>query len=528
MPVPRSLHRSLHPFRSLTTALVIGASLTACGGIAVTTAHPLVDPALTPRDSALRAFREAITGMVEAPAFANAHWGVLIVDPVAGDTLYSRNAGKLFMPASNQKIITGAVALARLGPTWRWHTPVIATGSVTNGVLRGDLAVVGSGDPSVSDRVLGDAMRPLRMVADSLAARGVRRITGQLLATGDVFPDAIYGFGWAWDDFEFGYSAGVDELFFNEGITRVTVTAGAQAGATPSVRIWPAQPDVAVQVEASTIEPPTPASGGGEPRRVRASLESARDRATGAIRITGSIPAGDSVTMTIVHRDPSAAYLAALRQALTERGIVVEGRVATTTGAPLADTVAVIVSPTLAELMPAFQKPSQNQIGELLFKTVGRHATGVGTADSARRAFEAQLAAWQILPQGAVIRDGSGLSRHNYVTPATLVRVLDIVRRDSALAAVLIPALPLAGVDGTLASRMRGTPAAGNVHAKTGYIDRARSLSGYVTTRDGRTLVFSLLANNWTAPLREVERVQDEIVTRLAALDLGPLPAAPK
>jgi D-alanyl-D-alanine carboxypeptidase/D-alanyl-D-alanine-endopeptidase (penicillin-binding protein 4) len=524
MPVPRSLL----PLRSLTTALVVGTSLTACGGIAIRTGHPPVDPAPTRRDSTLGALRDVITAMVEAPAFANAHWGVLIVDPVAGDTLYSRNAGKLFMPASNQKIITGAVALARLGPTYRWRTPVVATGPVANGVLRGDLAVIGSGDPGVSDRVLGDAMKPLRMVADSLAARGVRRISGQVLATGDAFPDAIYGFGWAWDDFEFGYSAGVDELLFNEGITRVTVMAGAQPGVAPTVTVRPAQPDVALRMEATTVEPPTPASGGGEPRRVRAALDSERDRETGAIRITGSIPAGDSATLTIVHRDPSAAYLAALRQALAERGIVVEGRANTAPATPATDTIAVIVSPTLAEMMPAFEKPSQNQMGEMLFKTLGRQATGVGTADSGRRVVEAQLAAWQVPLQGAVIRDGSGLSRHNYVSPATLVRVLDVVRRDSALAAVLIPSLPLAGVDGTLASRMRGTPAAGNVHAKTGYIDRARSLSGYVTTRDGRTLVFSLLANNWTAPLREVERVQDEIVTRLAALDLGPLPATAK
>src|SRR5215208_1933711 len=113
--------------------------------------------------------QEAITTLIEAPQFSNAHWGVLIVDPVAGDTLYSRNAGKLFMPASNQKIITASVALARLGPSWQWRTPVVATGPVVNGLLRGDLAIFGSGDPSISDRVIGDAMRPLRMIADSLA-----------------------------------------------------------------------------------------------------------------------------------------------------------------------------------------------------------------------------------------------------------------------------------------------------------------------------------------------------------------------
>ena len=512
-------------FRALTATLAIGAGLTACGGIPVRTGNPPVDPAPTRLDSTRRALREAITAMVETPAFANAHWGVLIVDVVAGDTLYSRNAGKLFMPASNLKIITGSVALARLGPQWRWRTPVVATGPVVNGVLRGDLGVIGSGDPSISDRVLGDAMRPLRAIADSLAARGVKRIAGRVLAMGDAFPDSTHGFGWAWDDFEFGYSAGIDELLFNEGTTRVVVTGGARAGAPAIVVTRPASPDVAVRMEATTIEPPVPASGDGEPRRTRAMLDAVRE-ASGGIVVTGSIAVGDSSALTIVHRDPSGAFIAALRQALAERGIQVEGRTNAMPAGPTADTIATIVSPTLAELLPPFEKPSQNQMGEMIFKTLGLQVTGVGSADSARRVIEAQLTTWGITLQQAVIRDGSGLSRHDYVSPATLVKVLDIVRRDSAMAAAFIPALPIAGVDGTLASRMRGTPAAGNVHAKTGYIDRARSLSGYVTTRDGRVLVFSILANNWTTPLREVERVQDEIVTRLAALDLGTSPAA--
>jgi D-alanyl-D-alanine carboxypeptidase/D-alanyl-D-alanine-endopeptidase (penicillin-binding protein 4) len=507
--------------RSLTPLLALG--LAACGsGIAVRTGNPPLDPTPTGRDSAVMMLGKVITGLVDAPQFANAHWGILIVDPTTGDTIYSRNAGKLFMPASNQKIITGAVALAKLGTEWRWRTPVVATGPVVGGVLRGDLTIAGSGDPSISDRVLGDAMLPLRAVADSLAARGVKRIAGRVLAVGDAFPDSTHGFGWAWDDFEYGYSAGVDELLFNEGITRLVVTAGTRAGDRPALLVRPALPDVGVHNEATTVDPVVPAGGDGEPRRMRAVLETVR-RADGAIMISGAIPVGDSATLTLVHRDPSAAFVAAMRQALADRGIVVEDRAAAAT-TPASDTVAVITSPTLAEIMPAFEKPSQNQIGEMLFKTLGRHVTGVGTSDSGRRVIEAQLAAWGIQPYGFVVRDGSGLSRHDYVTPATLVQVLDIVRRDSALAAAFIPALPVAGVDGTLASRMRGTPAAGNARAKTGYIDRARSLSGYVTTRDGRTLVFSLLANNWTTPLREIERVQDEIVTRLATLDLGPIP----
>jgi D-alanyl-D-alanine carboxypeptidase/D-alanyl-D-alanine-endopeptidase (penicillin-binding protein 4) len=133
---------------------------------------------------------------------------------------------------------------------------------------------------------------------------------------------------------------------------------------------------------------------------------------------------------------------------------------------------------------------------------------------------ERQLRAWGIDTTGFVIRDGSGLSRHDYLSPETVVRVLDVVRQ-APYFRVFYDALPIAGVDGTIANRMRGTAAQANVRAKTGYIDRARSLSGYVTTADGHLLVFSFLANNWTVPVKGVERVQDTVAAQLARMRLG-------
>jgi D-alanyl-D-alanine carboxypeptidase/D-alanyl-D-alanine-endopeptidase (penicillin-binding protein 4) len=169
--------------------------------------------------------------------------------------------------------------------------------------------------------------------------------------------------------------------------------------------------------------------------------------------------------------------------------------------------------------MMAFEKPSQNQIGELLFKSIARKATGVGRADSAQQVVGRQLREWGAEADGFAVRDGSGLSRHDYVSPRTLVRVLDAMRRHPDFR-VFYDALPVAGVDGTIGQRMRGTPAQGNVHAKTGYIDKARSLSGYVTTADGRMLLFSALCNNYSVPTKAVERVQDALAIRLATLRL--------
>jgi len=173
-------------------------------------------------------------------------------------------------------------------------------------------------------------------------------------------------------------------------------------------------------------------------------------------------------------------------------------------------------SPPLSAVLARMAKPSQNQIAEILFKTLALEKTGVGTADSARRIVERQLAAWGAQPDGFAVRDGSGLSRHDYVTPETIVRVLDAMRRGPYFQ-VWYDALPIAGVDGTISDRMKGTPAANNVHAKTGTVDKARSLSGYVTTSAGRLIEFSFLCNNFTVPAREVERVQDAILVRLAS-----------
>lgn len=497
------------------TAVVLACALGA-GAACAPPASPAVEPGtLLAADAApvrpdRERLRSAIDSATASPEFANMHWGILIVDPARGDTLYSRNAGKLFMPASNQKLLTGAVALAQLGPDFRYATVFAGRGPVRAGVLRGDLLVFGRGDPTVSDGMRQDAMLPLLEVADSLHARGIRRIAGRLVAAGDALPGPVHGFGWGWDDLDYPYSAGVDELLFNEGITRVVVTAGVREGAPATVRTAPTTSFPAVRVTARTT--PRPAEGDTLPAtRITARVDSVG----GGILVEGSIAVGDSTDETVAHRVPNDHYLAALRQALAARGIRVAGGRSDTTAA--VDTLLVLRSPPLREILPRMEKPSQNQIAEVLFRTLGAERAGVGSADSGRAVVERQLAAWGAREGSYAVRDGSGLSRHDYVSPETVVRVLDAVRADTAFA-VFHDALPIAGVDGTLERRMRGTLAEGNVRAKTGFIDKARSLSGYVTTADGHLLLFSVLANNWTVPVREIEAVQDMIAARLAGM----------
>ena len=399
--------------------------------------------------------RHLIDSLTSQAEFRNGYWGVLIVNPRTGDTLYSKNAGKLFMPASNMKIVTSAAALTLLGPDYTYKTTFLTDGPVRDSLLDGDLIVIGRGDPTISDNMRGVATTVMDALADSIRAHGIRQITGRLVRVGDAFPDSTRGYGWEWDDLGEYYAAGVDELIFNEGMAP------------------------------TTLRPP--------PDTVRDSAYSG--------------PA----------KDPATGYLNALDDAMIRKGITLDaGVLDSILPTPFKmDTLFTFVSLPMRNIIPALMKPSQNQIAEILLKTIGLERGGMGTADSARKIVAQQLLAWGVQPDGFVIRDGSGLSRHDHLTPETIVRVLDRIQQDTAFA-VFYNAMPIAGIDGTLKDRMKGTPAEGNVRAKTGSISFARSLSGYVTTADGERLIFSILANNWTTPSSVVTGIADQIAAALA------------
>jgi D-alanyl-D-alanine carboxypeptidase/D-alanyl-D-alanine-endopeptidase (penicillin-binding protein 4) len=475
------------------------------------------------------ALRAMIDSLADGPEFHNSYWGILIVDPERGDTLYSRNAGKLFLPASNMKVVTSSVALEQLGPDYAYHTTLVARGPIRDGTLTGDLAVIGRGDPTISDHMWQDAMIPLHAFADSVAGRGVKHITGRLVAAGNAFPGPVLGYGWSWEDLESSYSAGVDELLLNEGFSEIRVHGGEHPGDSARIETKPARTFPAMRTQIITVAPP-PCAGdsavtGPCPMSTnrfarRRALSVVKDTLRGDVVVTGSIPAGDSLTLEVTHRDPDLAYLAALTEALRDRGITVDSAPTTAIDTiATGDTVAVLTSKPLREILPALLKPSQNQIAEVLLRTIGLERGGAGTADSGRKVVERQLEAWGVPPNTYVIRDGSGLSRYDYLAPEALVHILDVMRHSPNFQ-LFYDALPIAGVDGTIKTRMRGTAAENNVHAKTGSVANARSLSGYVHTADGRVLIFSILANNWTVPANDVTHVADVIAARLAELRL--------
>lgn len=414
-----------------------------------------VTAAPTPQRLAPRAqLARTIDSLVNRPIFRTAEWAVLVIDPARHDTIYAHNPQLLMVPASNMKIVTSAVALTQLGGDFRYATTFAAHGPIRNGVLQGDLVVTGRGDPTLSDHMRGSAQTAMGELADSIVAHGVHAIDGKLYSGANNFPDAPWGAQWAWDDLVYDYGAGVDELYYNEGMTPTVV-----------------------------------------------------HRATG------------DTTVMVTSKDPTHDYLLMLAQALQSRGVRIAQGVADSVvprDTVRQGTLFVYRSVPLRQILPALLKPSQNQIAEIFLRTVGLERTGVGTADSGLAVEKRQLAEWGVPPDGYILHDGSGLSRADLVSNETLTRVLDAIRANPDFASYYA-ALPIAGVDGTIRNRMKGTPAAGNVHAKTGSLGWVRSLSGYVTDANGRQLIFSALCNKYTTPSDSVTHTADVIAAALAA-----------
>lgn len=465
--------------------------------------------------------------------FRHARWGVRVVSLDSGREVFAHAGDQLFVPASNTKLFTGALALDRLGPEFRIRTSLLAGESIdARGVLAGDLVVYGRGDPTFAARHHhGSLMEALEPVVAAVRQAGVRRVRGGLVMDATFFDGPTLGSGWEWDDLQFDYGAEVSSLTLNDNTIDLIVRPGAVAGQPARVSLDPAVGFMAV----SNLCVTAPA---GVTRDVR--FERPVDR--NVIYVTGQIPAGGGAWVeTVAVHDPAAWYGEILRECLAQRGVTVEGPIRTRLpspgqpgGAPGASLreLGAVESPPLRDLLGRMLKPSQNLYAQLLLLQVGAaeqartRTNGVATAlpvtteAAGIEALNRFLAGAGIGRDEAIFEEGSGLTRRNLVTPAAIVRLLQHMDRHPQ-AAVFREALPVAGTDGTLRNRMKGTAAAGNARAKTGGLSMVATLSGYVTSKAGERFAFALMLNNYRSPdpSRPMRVELDDIVVTLAGLD---------
>src|SRR6266567_2270774 len=448
---------------------------------------------------AMARFAARVDALLGATPARKGEWGLLIVDAESGETLYEQNADKYFLPASNMKLFTTALALAKLGPEYRFHTTLETRGTISSeGVLSGDLALVGRGDPNLSNRKFpydlkeefdGPPEKILAELADALMAKGVKKISGDVVGDDSYFPRERYPSGWEIDDMVWEYGAAISAIVVDDNTVTLMLTPGEQAGNPVQAVLTPGTPDFTVANEVVTSA-----------ADMKSDLKLTREPGSNVVVVKGTLPAKSGPRKLILAVEEPAQHAAAtLKRLLEERGVKLggvakarhdDGQMA---GDPL--ILAEHVSVPLGDSVKLVNKISQNLHSEMLLRTVARQKGVWATPDDLMKIPAEFYEAAGIAPGDVVQTDASGLSRHDLVTPRAIVTLLGFAQKQ-AWFGPYYASLPVAGVDGTLEDRMKNTPAAGRIHAKTGSVEHVRTLSGFAETPDGRRLIFSFLSNN--------------------------------
>lgn len=472
----------------------------------------------------LQELQQKLSAFVAEPRFQEALWSVQVVSLASGKTLFESGAGRRMSPASNCKLYTGALALVRLGGDYRIHTPLLATAAVdATGVLRGDLVVSGRGDPSWNRRRhAGEIAAALRPVLAAIAQSGVRRITGDIVADTTWLRCAPQGASWTADDLQEDFGAEISALSLLDNFTELRIGPGTAAG-------QPGQVEILTPFTGLIVDNRTTTVAAERSRHVRVQRLPGESR----VQIYGELPLGAApVVEDVSVPQPAAWFGRALLAALRDAGIAVEGRVRVVSwpDAPVTAPVVLgeVVSPPLREMVADFMKPSQNLETDLIFTHCGeltRQADTPGWVRSDELAvddLQSFLKAYDLRPGDVKFDEGSGLSRNNLSTAAAFARLLAFMAQRPE-AEAFAASLPVAGVDGSLDTRMKGTFAEKNVRAKTGGLRWVAALSGYVRSADDEPLVFSLILNRYVAPAgRKGSMELDEIASLLAASRVRP------
>jgi len=501
------------------TPPVSGPSAVTAPTVAVAPAPAAVDAAGA---AAVQGLRSDLTRLIGSPGWRDDRWGVIVVSLDRGDTIYSYQPDLPLAPASNLKLYTSAAALYYLGPEFRFNTYMMTDGTIEGGVLKGDLIVYGTGDPTLSGRYFRTQPTIWEIFADSLLALGVTEIQGDIVGDASYFGDNGAGEGWQESYINASYAALASALSYNENLVTLHIQPGEQAGWRPTVRLVPGGEGIALVNQARTV----PAGG-------RTTIEVTRAAYDGPIVIRGQIALGASgVWRSVPVADPARFSVAVLRETLEQRGIRVQGEIRAVLDeaespvagrsvfAPAFDktpplrVLAIHQSPPLQEILTIVNKKSHNLFADVVLRTIGRVVTGEGTVAGGAKAVHYLMECETGGPDQALeIHDGSGLSALNRTTARTTIRLLSYMA-ESPMWESFWATLPEAG-DANGLRRMYSTRAERNLRAKTGTIDRVSALSGYVRAANGELLAFSIISNNVPSTWR-AKRVEDAIGARLA------------
>jgi D-alanyl-D-alanine carboxypeptidase/D-alanyl-D-alanine-endopeptidase (penicillin-binding protein 4) len=499
-----------------------------------------------PRSDVAR-FRARVDAALSEAHAQKALWGILVTDRDSGEALYELNADRFFTPASNAKIVTTSLALATLGPTYQFRTTLESAGRFgDDGRLRGDLVFVGRGDPDLSNRKFpyagkverdGPAEKVLAQMADDAIAKGLKEIDGDIVADDSYYPYDPYPPGWSVGDLYFTFGAPVSAIAFNDNSISVEVSPGLRVGDPASVTVEPAAAIGSFGHELTT------GVADGKPEFGVVSQPGPQ-----FLLLRGLIPLGHvPLKLDLAMPDPAETAALALKQVFAARGVRITGTVRVQHAAPAEiypdadevlgpapvprapDTIvfAVHISPPLSEIVRVTNKVSQNLHAELLLRAVAHEKKGFGVTDAGIWVEQDFLKRVGVADGDVVFTDGSGLSRDDLITPRAMVQLL---RYDAAQpwGADYIATFPIAGVDGTLETRLKDTVAASRIEAKTGALDHVRAISGFATTLRGERLIFAIFGNNNPQRGRDATVAADAIAVAMVEVLGSPAPVQHK
>ena len=458
--------------------------------------------------------KQDIREALEDPNFYNANLGVYIESLKTGEIIYKQNPYKLFMPASNVKLFTTSTALVRLGPDFTYKTVLYSRGRVSEeGILQGDLLIKGSGDPTISGRFTdGNILRTFENWADSLKISGIKHIEGAVIADATCFDS--------------------NGLVFNNNRIQIIVKPAAAVGEPAEITTNPHTTYFTFINKTYTVNPT-------KTQQIR--LQRMID--TNEIIVDGTIStdrnlysrslsistdrnlssrSGNLYSSSRSINNPALYTATVLTDLLESMGITVNGEPRVIDESELEEITeseltirATYTSPPLSELLKAINKPSDNFYADHLLKTLGYEFKGLGSFSNGAEVVREFVGSIGINSEQVFLSDGSGLSRYNLIMPIQIAMLLKYMRYHSHYR-YFYDSLPVAGVDGTIESRMRHTAAENIVHAKTGTLRFVRALSGYVVSKDNEEFIVSILINHYTTPTSTSAKIQDKLFVILA------------
>jgi D-alanyl-D-alanine carboxypeptidase/D-alanyl-D-alanine-endopeptidase (penicillin-binding protein 4) len=499
-----------------------------------------------PRTVSTKELAKRVDKYLADPELQRGFWGVHIVDADTGKTIYEQNADRLFTPASNTKLFTTAVAMATIGPNYKVETTIETNGILeSTGRLKGDLIIVGRGDPNISGRVLPyrlkterltPHLRALEQLADTLVGAGLKQVEGDIVGDDSLFAFERYGNGWGQDDLMWSDGAPASALTVNDNALFLTVAPG-NVGELAKVTVDPDVQYYEIDNKVMTI-------GAGTGKR---EVGINREPGSRTLSIWGTIPADDQGVGEGLAIDDPAEYAAiAFRDMLVKRGVTITGKQRAqhklTSELPIyaldiekatqheqhggstesAPSLTVAQRTVLAKLpsrpfgddLVVINKISQNLHAELALRALGRERGAPASLEGALAVEQAFLESIGISKDEFRFFDGSGMSAHNVVSPRAITKLLQWTSTQP-WADQFRNSLPVAGTDGSLEDRFRASVANGRIWAKTGTLTHTNALSGFAETESGRKLVFAVLVNHHRLTSGGAKKVIDHVLELL-------------